>query len=483
MRRRTTRVGSTSPELSTAAPQSSSSGGSLDDHVRDLQGSAGNAAIASLISDDVEGASRDCGSQLPDGFGKSMEAAFGADLGDVRVHDGPTAAALSARLEANAFTHGDDIFIGDGAPDQTSVEGQHLLAHELAHVIQQRRVGPKVDRDPVIGTPGDASEREADEAAEAAVRGDPVPDLTPTAVTLQGDFWGSITDLLGETETDRYEDSQSDLEDFLGEPHEAENFQSETGIGAFDATYDPNLGTLLIECRCHFEFVPGLLPYLLQGYPLDVLTWDEDAKADWKARFLATCSEKWSAGAFTFHCQRDWWEHLVANVQVSFVESDESAHFNLSVTKIPPGEFQTSSVGRPETGFWGGFEPGTGSFDSEDLDEVDKGIEGSPQVPAVHEAGHMLGLDDEYVESGEGEPSHAGMVESEFGEGWGKADDGRIMSKGSDIQPEHGVVFLAALKEATGMEQWATAQRPPRPVPLEGQMGDFPIPSGDSGWA
>lgn len=488
MRRRTTKAGSTSPELSTAAPQSSSSGGSLDDHVRNLQGSAGNAAIASLISDDVEGASRDGGSQLPDGLGKSMEAAFGADLGDVRVHDGPTAAALSARLEANAFTHGDDIFLGDGAPDRTSAEGQYLLAHELAHVIQQRQAGPRVDRDPVVGTPGDSSEREADAAAEAAVHGDPVPGLTSTAVTLQGDFWGSITDFLGGTETDRYEDSQSDLADFLGEAHEAENFQSETGMGAFDATYDPNLGTLLIECRCHFEFVPGLLPYILEGYPLEALTWAEDAKADWKARFLATCSETWSASALTFHCQRDWWEHLNASVQVRFVESDDAPHFNLNVTKIPSGEFQTSSVRRPEVGFWNtgqldGFEPGTGTFDSEDLEEVDKGIEGSPQVPAVHEAGHMLGLGDEYVASGEGDPSHAEMVESEFGEGWGKADDGRIMSAGSDIHPEHSVVFLAALKEATDMEEWATVPRPSRPVPVEGQMGDFPMPSGDSDWA
>lgn len=67
-----------------------------------------------------------------------MQRAFGADLGGVRVHDGPVAAALSSTLSATAFTHGNDIYFGSGAYRPNSPDGEHVLAHELAHVLQGR---------------------------------------------------------------------------------------------------------------------------------------------------------------------------------------------------------------------------------------------------------------------------------------------------------------------------------------------------------
>ena len=70
---------------------------------------------------------------------RSMEHAFGTDFSRVRLHHGPDAADLSTRLGAEAFTVGSDVFFGRGLPDTTRTEGQGLLAHELAHTVQQAR--------------------------------------------------------------------------------------------------------------------------------------------------------------------------------------------------------------------------------------------------------------------------------------------------------------------------------------------------------
>ena len=68
---------------------------------------------------------------------RSMEHAFGgADFGDVRIHAGAESAELNDRLGAQAFTVGRDIFLGQSAPAPTSPGGRHLLAHELAHTLQ-----------------------------------------------------------------------------------------------------------------------------------------------------------------------------------------------------------------------------------------------------------------------------------------------------------------------------------------------------------
>lgn len=67
----------------------------------------------------------------------SMEGAFGADFGSVRVHTGSEATALNDQMQARAFTTGSDVFFRDGVPDTSRPDGQRLLAHELTHVVQQ----------------------------------------------------------------------------------------------------------------------------------------------------------------------------------------------------------------------------------------------------------------------------------------------------------------------------------------------------------
>jgi hypothetical protein len=63
-----------------------------------------------------------------------MEAALGTDFSAVRVHIGPQ----PQRIGAIAFTIGTDIYFAPGQFQPETVQGQQLLGHELAHVVQQR---------------------------------------------------------------------------------------------------------------------------------------------------------------------------------------------------------------------------------------------------------------------------------------------------------------------------------------------------------
>jgi hypothetical protein len=84
-------------------------------------------------------ASKGSGSPLPDQTRGQMESSFGADFSKVRIHDNSSAVQMNKNLNAQAFTHGSDIYFGKGKYDTNSKGGQHLLAHELTHVVQQSK--------------------------------------------------------------------------------------------------------------------------------------------------------------------------------------------------------------------------------------------------------------------------------------------------------------------------------------------------------
>lgn len=70
---------------------------------------------------------------LPESVRSQMEGAFGADLSSVRVHPN----SPNVQPGARAYTTGSDIHFGPGQYAPDSDAGRHLLAHELAHVVQQ----------------------------------------------------------------------------------------------------------------------------------------------------------------------------------------------------------------------------------------------------------------------------------------------------------------------------------------------------------
>ncbi|MEM6254100.1 MAG: DUF4157 domain-containing protein [Cyanobacteria bacterium P01_D01_bin.156] len=79
-----------------------------------------------------------------------LEDAFATDFSPVRIHTGNEGDRLSRAIQAKAFTTGRDIFFRRGTYAPETDSGQHLLAHELTHVIQQSgdqpAVGQRVSR-------------------------------------------------------------------------------------------------------------------------------------------------------------------------------------------------------------------------------------------------------------------------------------------------------------------------------------------------
>src|SRR5690606_31595280 len=114
-----------------------------------LQHAVGNGAVSRLLQ--AGRASGNGGSALPAsvrsvlnssgqpldpatrGF---MEARFGQELGDVRLHTDTRAAESARDVHALAYTVGQDVVLGASTDGATSQRGRVLLAHELAHTIQ-----------------------------------------------------------------------------------------------------------------------------------------------------------------------------------------------------------------------------------------------------------------------------------------------------------------------------------------------------------
>jgi hypothetical protein len=74
------------------------------------------------------------GQPLPSEVRSKMEAAFGADFSDVRVHVGHEA----SRIGAIAYTWGSNIHFAPGHYNPHTLQGQKVLGHELWHVVQQK---------------------------------------------------------------------------------------------------------------------------------------------------------------------------------------------------------------------------------------------------------------------------------------------------------------------------------------------------------
>ena len=83
------------------------------------------------------------GHVMPEGLRAQMEGSFGHDFSNVRLHTDSAAADMSSSINAKAFTHGNDIYFNQGQFQPNTPAGQHLIAHELTHTVQQ---GGKVAR-------------------------------------------------------------------------------------------------------------------------------------------------------------------------------------------------------------------------------------------------------------------------------------------------------------------------------------------------
>ena len=116
------------------------------DHGHDDHGSGPEVGLAGgAISDQLSSRIKRAGGGVPlgDRTLARMEHGFGASFADVRVHP---SSDLPSQVAAEAFTTGTHLHFAPGLYDPSSASGERLLAHELAHVVQQ---GGAVSRRPV----------------------------------------------------------------------------------------------------------------------------------------------------------------------------------------------------------------------------------------------------------------------------------------------------------------------------------------------
>ncbi|MGB3615225.1 MAG: DUF4157 domain-containing protein, partial [Elainellaceae cyanobacterium] len=107
---------------------------------------AGSAIAAPDVEMQLK-AGRGGGQPLNASTSQFMASRFSHDFGNVRVHTDSRAAQMNQRLNAQAFTHGQHLYFGQGQYQPQTRSGQRLIAHELTHVVQQtggRRIKPNI---------------------------------------------------------------------------------------------------------------------------------------------------------------------------------------------------------------------------------------------------------------------------------------------------------------------------------------------------
>ncbi len=98
-----------------------------------------------------------------------MENRFGHDFSQVRVHTDSLAAQSASLINAHAYTAGSHIIFAESQFNPARPEGRRLLAHELAHVVQQRDTTASTHSGLMVGSATDGAEQEADSFAHAAL--------------------------------------------------------------------------------------------------------------------------------------------------------------------------------------------------------------------------------------------------------------------------------------------------------------------------
>jgi hypothetical protein len=100
-----------------------------------------------------------------------MESRFSHDFSQVRIHTDALAAQSADAVNALAYTVGGDVVFGAGQYAPSSMEGQHLLAHELTHVVQQSARTHVALHMSSVSDFADAEELAADTIAEQVLAG------------------------------------------------------------------------------------------------------------------------------------------------------------------------------------------------------------------------------------------------------------------------------------------------------------------------
>jgi Domain of unknown function (DUF4157) len=113
-----------------------------------------------------------------------LEPKFGHSFENVRIHADAESEKLSSNFGARAFAVENDLFFGNGEFNLQTSRGQHLLAHELVHVVQHNRFQTSQSKSNLVSDVADSAEVEASNLASRVVAGDSVSVSAAPAATV-----------------------------------------------------------------------------------------------------------------------------------------------------------------------------------------------------------------------------------------------------------------------------------------------------------
>jgi hypothetical protein len=337
----------------------------------------------------------------------SMEKRFGHDFGDVRVHADAQSAASAGGLDALAYSMGSHIFFGAGQYAPRTRSGERLLAHELAHVVQQDNAAAAPPGRSAADTP--ALEREAHQAADAATNGRaatvqhhgrpgvPLREAAP-ATGSAAPATGSAAPAPAPAPT---------------RPTREERFNVGRGGRRIDAELDRSIGWLTARMKVRFNPVNSPQP------------WPSAARfTQFQNAFIRAVTQRWSFKHFLVPQRACPNEPQRVTVRLQILPVTSGQHFTANVGYTT--SFRTSSVNS-----------GTRSATLDALDTAQRSD--VPQTPAEHEFGHMLGLP--HVRCNRNDEDCYGVTSDE------RAD---IMGQGSYVSPHDYEPFAELMPYFTG---------------------------------
>lgn len=136
---------------------------------------AGPQAVTGEVPASVHAVLRSAGQPLDKSTRAYFEPRFGYDLSRVRIHSDRQSAESARNVDALAYTVGSHVVFGAGQFAPASHRGRELLAHELAHTIQQRSANAA----PPSLAPGVVSEKTAEVAGRDVASGRPASTSLP----------------------------------------------------------------------------------------------------------------------------------------------------------------------------------------------------------------------------------------------------------------------------------------------------------------
>lgn len=331
--------------------------------VLQLQRISGNRAVSSLLT----GAAQPAGqTELPDALKTGIEDLSGFSMDDVKVHYN---SEKPAQLNALAYAQGSEIHVAPG-------QEKHL-PHEAWHVVQQKqgRVKPTLQLKGSVNVNDDAGlENEADLMGVKSVQLKTHQNQYASEHFTANQIKLNNSAASYQLKLSDFFKSKTPKEKFLDKKFAKKNHTPSTGLGLFDAEYQPKTGKLNIILRVNFNF-QDLGAYESQATKKEDAYWTDEQKKAWKTNFYDSILSKWG-NISPITCTKEGYEDVTATPTISFKEeTSNKAAWNLeigkSITKKSDGKKRStgfSGVSIEDNGKKG--KKGKGSF--QEMDNIDK---------------------------------------------------------------------------------------------------------------